>query len=240
MNQTLLLIFALIFVCSVLYAMISDYSRLRIPNTVSIVLVAAFAVFVAIGGVANVWPHLLLAGAVLVTLFVFFAHGLDWRGGREAAQRADALGGPRQRRAVRGAVRDPGRDLRGGATGVALGAALLSDARRTSGDEQIQPLGAQRPVPIRPPHRHGRASASRLRSSPSIEGNGRRSLTWTPSSRAPPRFSWPCARLSPPSGREARYCCGCRDCPAPATRRRSATAGRCDNRLSASGDRQGC
>jgi prepilin peptidase CpaA len=78
LNQTLLLIFALIFVCSVLYAMISDYSRLRIPNTVSIVLVAAFAVFVAIGGVANVWPHLLLAGAVLVTLFVFFA--LGWIG----------------------------------------------------------------------------------------------------------------------------------------------------------------
>lgn len=78
MNQTLLMIFALVFICSVLYAMISDYSRLRIPNIVSIVLVGAFAAFALLGGVASIWPHLMLAGAVLVTMFVFFV--LGWLG----------------------------------------------------------------------------------------------------------------------------------------------------------------
>ena len=78
MNETLLTIFALIFVCSVLYAMISDFSRLRIPNIVSIVLVAAFAVFALLGGTGNVWPHLMLAGAVLAILFACFAMG--WLG----------------------------------------------------------------------------------------------------------------------------------------------------------------
>ena len=78
MNKTLLMMFALIFVCSVLYAMISDFSRLRIPNIVSIVLVGAFAVFALLGGAGNVWPNLLLASAVLVTLFAFFAMG--WLG----------------------------------------------------------------------------------------------------------------------------------------------------------------
>lgn len=71
----LLMVFALVFICSVLYAMISDYSRLRIPNVVSIVLVAAFAVFALLGGVGNVWPHLMLAGAVLAVLFACFAMG---------------------------------------------------------------------------------------------------------------------------------------------------------------------
>ena len=78
MNETLLTIFALIFVCCVLYAMISDFSRLRIPNIVSIVLVVAFAAFALLGGTGNVWPHIILAGAVLVTLFACFAMG--WLG----------------------------------------------------------------------------------------------------------------------------------------------------------------
>ena len=78
MNQTVLMTFALVFVCSVLYAMISDFSRLRIPNIVSIVLIAAFAVFALLGGTGNVWPPLILAGAVLAMLFAFFAMG--WLG----------------------------------------------------------------------------------------------------------------------------------------------------------------
>jgi prepilin peptidase CpaA len=69
----LLMGFALVFVCSVLYAMIWDFSRLRIPNIVSIVLVAAFAVFALLGGVDNVWPHLILAGAIFAALFACFA-----------------------------------------------------------------------------------------------------------------------------------------------------------------------
>ena len=78
MNQTLLMIFALIFVCSVLYAMISDFSRMRIPNIVSIVLVIAFAVFAFLGGTGPVWPHLALAGAIFLVLFACFAMG--WLG----------------------------------------------------------------------------------------------------------------------------------------------------------------
>jgi prepilin peptidase CpaA len=77
-NEALVMIFALVFVCSVLYAMISDYSRMRIPNVVSIVLVAAFAAFALLGGIGNVWAHLILAGAVLAVLFGCYAMG--WLG----------------------------------------------------------------------------------------------------------------------------------------------------------------
>ena len=75
MNHTLLMIFALIFVCCVLYAMISDYSQLRVPNSVSIILIAAFAVFALLGGAGKVWPHLLVAGLVFALFFAFFAMG---------------------------------------------------------------------------------------------------------------------------------------------------------------------
>lgn len=78
MNQTVQFLFAATFVVSVMFAMVSDFSRLRIPNIVSIVLVAAFAAYVLAGGVPNIWPHLMLAGAVFVTLFVFFV--LGWLG----------------------------------------------------------------------------------------------------------------------------------------------------------------
>lgn len=78
MNQTVQFLFAATFVFSVIFAMVSDFSRLRIPNIVSIVLVAAFAAYALMGGVANVWPHLMLAGAVFALLFGFFAMG--WLG----------------------------------------------------------------------------------------------------------------------------------------------------------------
>ncbi len=78
MNETVNLIFALIFVFCVLFAIISDFSALRIPNSVSILLVAAFAVYALLGGVSPVWPHLVIAGVVFVLLFVCFA--LRWVG----------------------------------------------------------------------------------------------------------------------------------------------------------------
>lgn len=78
MNENLLLIFGFIFVCSVIYAMISDFSQLRIPNIVSIVLLAAFAPYALLGGAGAVWPHLATGGAVLAFMFVFFAMG--WLG----------------------------------------------------------------------------------------------------------------------------------------------------------------
>jgi prepilin peptidase CpaA len=78
MNHNLQLIFALIFVFCVLFAMISDFSRLRIPNSVSLILIAAFAVYALLGGTAAVWPHLLAAGIVFAFMFGFFA--LGWIG----------------------------------------------------------------------------------------------------------------------------------------------------------------
>ncbi|NJM34565.1 MAG: pilus assembly protein CpaA [Rhodomicrobium sp.] len=78
MNEALQLVFVLIFVCSIIFAMISDYSQLRIPNSVSIVLLAAFIPYALLGGVSPVWPHLVVGGAVLVAMFIFFA--LGWLG----------------------------------------------------------------------------------------------------------------------------------------------------------------
>jgi prepilin peptidase CpaA len=77
-NENLELIFALIFVVCVIFAIISDFSALRIPNSVSIVLVAAFAVYAFLGGTGAIWPHFMLAGAVFALLFGFFA--LGWLG----------------------------------------------------------------------------------------------------------------------------------------------------------------
>ncbi len=75
MNANLDLVFAVIFVFSVVFAMISDFSRLRIPNSVSLVLVAAFAVYAAFGGIGSIWPPLILAGVVFAILFGCFAMG---------------------------------------------------------------------------------------------------------------------------------------------------------------------
>ncbi len=78
MSTNIELIFALIFIFCVLFAMISDYSRLRIPNIVSIILIAAFAVYALMGGTPTIWPHVLLASALFALLFAFYAFG--WLG----------------------------------------------------------------------------------------------------------------------------------------------------------------
>lgn len=77
MNAQIEMLFALVFVASVIYAILSDYSALRIPNAVSIVLVGLFGLYWLLGGItAPVWYHVALAVGLLVLLFVFFAIGV--------------------------------------------------------------------------------------------------------------------------------------------------------------------
>ena len=69
-----------IFIFCVVYAMISDYRKLRIPNAISIILALAFFPFAFLAGPAiPLVPHLILAVAVFLLLFGFFAMG--WLGG---------------------------------------------------------------------------------------------------------------------------------------------------------------
>ena len=80
MREILILFFEFVFICCVIYAMITDYRKLRIPNMVSIVLAGAFFPFAILAGPAiAIGPHLFLAGAVFILLFIFFAIG--WLGG---------------------------------------------------------------------------------------------------------------------------------------------------------------
>jgi prepilin peptidase CpaA len=73
--------FEVLFVFCVVYAMITDYSRLRIPNMISVVLALAFFPFAIIAGPQAVplLPHLGLAALVFGVLFLCFAFG--WMGG---------------------------------------------------------------------------------------------------------------------------------------------------------------
>ena len=78
MSESLQFVFASIFVFCVVYAMVSDFSGLRIPNIVSILLVLAFAVYAAFGGGGELWQYMALAVGVFVLMFVCFA--LGWLG----------------------------------------------------------------------------------------------------------------------------------------------------------------
>lgn len=73
--------FEVLFVFCVVYAMITDYQRLHIPNMISIVLALAFFPFALIAGPQAIplLPHLALAAFIFVLLFLFFAFG--WLGG---------------------------------------------------------------------------------------------------------------------------------------------------------------
>ena len=65
MRESLLFALELLFVFCVIYAMITDYRRLHIPNMISIVLAAAFFPFALLAGPAfPLLPHVLIAGAV--------------------------------------------------------------------------------------------------------------------------------------------------------------------------------
>lgn len=78
MSNILTNIFALIFVVCVVYAMISDYTRLRIPNWVSIALASAFLPYALLVGLPGFWPHVALGAGAFLVLFAFFAMG--WLG----------------------------------------------------------------------------------------------------------------------------------------------------------------
>lgn len=78
MNETIQFVFAVIFVISVVYAIVTDIAQLRIPNLVSIVLIAAFIPYIALGGTQTIWPHFAVAFAVFAVLFISFAMG--WLG----------------------------------------------------------------------------------------------------------------------------------------------------------------
>ena len=70
----------LLFVFCVIYAMITDYRRLHIPNAISVILAIAFFPFALLAGPAiPLLPHLMIAGAVFIVLFGCFA--LGWLGG---------------------------------------------------------------------------------------------------------------------------------------------------------------
>jgi prepilin peptidase CpaA len=81
MKDVALYAFQVLFVFCVVYAMITDYRRLHIPNMISIVLGLAFFPFALIAGPQAVplLPHLALAALVFLLLFLFFAFG--WLGG---------------------------------------------------------------------------------------------------------------------------------------------------------------
>jgi prepilin peptidase CpaA len=80
LRTILLYAFELVFIFCVVYAMITDYRRLYIPNIISIVLAAAFFPFALLAGPSiPLVPHVLVAGAVFALLFASFAMG--WLGG---------------------------------------------------------------------------------------------------------------------------------------------------------------
>jgi prepilin peptidase CpaA len=70
----------LLFLFCVIYAMISDYRRLRIPNAICILLAAGFLPYALLAGPAiPLLAHLGIAAAVFLILFACFAFG--WLGG---------------------------------------------------------------------------------------------------------------------------------------------------------------
>ena len=80
MKNMLILAFELVFVFCVVYAMITDYRRLHIPNRISLVLAAAFFPFALLAGPAIPFlAHLGIAALVFLLLFLSFAFG--WLGG---------------------------------------------------------------------------------------------------------------------------------------------------------------
>ena len=80
MREILVLGFELLFIFCVVYAMITDYRALHIPNMISIVLAGAFFPFALLAGPAIPFlAHLAIAAVVFVLLFIFFA--LGWLGG---------------------------------------------------------------------------------------------------------------------------------------------------------------
>ncbi len=80
MRNILLFGFEFFFIFCVIYAMITDYRGLRIPNAVSVVLALGFIPFALFAGSAiPLLAHFGIAALVFLLLFAFFAFG--WLGG---------------------------------------------------------------------------------------------------------------------------------------------------------------
>lgn len=78
--DALVVLFQAVFVFCLCYAIISDFTRLLIPNWIPLVLIAAFALFAAIYlDLDSALNHLMYAGIVFALGFAFFAAG--WVGG---------------------------------------------------------------------------------------------------------------------------------------------------------------
>lgn len=79
-HDAMLILFQATYVFCLCYAIVSDFTKLLIPNWIPIVLVAAFALFAVLYLTGNsiLW-HLVLATAVFCLGFAFFAAG--WIGG---------------------------------------------------------------------------------------------------------------------------------------------------------------
>lgn len=78
MQELVAPVFAVLFVGTVIYAIVSDFIAFRIPESVWIVLTAAFAVYAVLDGVDPILPRLYLAGGAFIMFFAFFA--LGWMG----------------------------------------------------------------------------------------------------------------------------------------------------------------
>lgn len=96
MNETLQLVFAAIFVLSIVYAIVTDIASLRIPNIISIVLILAFIPYMLLGGTQTIWPHFAVAGVVFVVLFISFAMGWLGAGDVKFASAVALWAGPQQ------------------------------------------------------------------------------------------------------------------------------------------------
>lgn len=96
MNETLQLVFAAIFVLSIVYAIVTDIASLRIPNIISIILVTAFIPYILLGGTQTVWPHFAVAGVVFIVLFISFAMGWLGAGDVKFATAVALWAGPQQ------------------------------------------------------------------------------------------------------------------------------------------------
>lgn len=76
MGETLKLLFALFYVFCVMYALISDYTRLVIPNWLTLALAVGFVPYALLGGAPHIWTNVLSAAIVFIVFFVFFALNL--------------------------------------------------------------------------------------------------------------------------------------------------------------------
>jgi prepilin peptidase CpaA len=79
-SDPIMLALQAVYVFCICYAIVSDFTRMLIPNWIPLTLLAAFAVYAALRlDLDSLYPHLILAAAVFALGFVFFA--LGWFGG---------------------------------------------------------------------------------------------------------------------------------------------------------------